>query len=380
MASNDVLTESDPLLQHIPQESELKSAVSSEVSDDCQISVFENSGGECPEPSLCLQVPSYVYIKLKSILSTKYFWKCLLLGQFISVLLCGTAVTSGLLSNDGVHTPTAQGFLNYVLLCLVFTVSLACRRGDRSLVYILKTSGWKYFIISVVDVEANYLVVKAYSYTTITSIQLLDCFSIVTVLVLSYFVLHVRYHFVNGVGVMTCILGLIALVITDTLTKNNKSEGSNQILGDVFCVSGAFLYGVSNVAEEYVVKNFDRTEFLAMLGLFGSLINGVQFVFLEKHEVENIDFSSYKIILYFAGFTICQFVLYACMTVVIQQTSATTVNISLLTADFYTLLFGLFLFKYQFHVLYFVSFAVILCGVAIYATKEPVRKREPVSK
>ena len=72
MASNDVLTESDPLLQHIPQESELKSAVSSEVSDDCQISVFENSGGECPEPSLCLQVPSYVYIKLKSILSTKY--------------------------------------------------------------------------------------------------------------------------------------------------------------------------------------------------------------------------------------------------------------------------------------------------------------------
>jgi solute carrier family 35 protein F1/2 len=57
------------------------------------------------------------------------------------------------------------------LLCLVFTVSLACRRGDRSLVYILKTSGWKYFIISVIDVEANYLVVKAYSYTTIISIQ-----------------------------------------------------------------------------------------------------------------------------------------------------------------------------------------------------------------
>jgi hypothetical protein len=48
------------------------------------------------------------------------------------------------------------------------------------------------------------------------------------------------------------------------------------IVFDVFCVSGAFLYGVSNVAEEYVVKNFDRTEFLAMLGLFGSLINGVQ--------------------------------------------------------------------------------------------------------
>ena len=50
----------------------------------------------------------------------------------------------------------------------------------------------------------------------------------------------------------------------------------NKILGDSLCVSGAFLYGVSNVAEEFVVKKFDRTEFLAMLGLFGSFINGVQ--------------------------------------------------------------------------------------------------------
>ena len=55
----------------------------------------------------------------------------------------------------------------------------------------------------------------------------------------------------------------------------------------------------------------------------------------------------YFTVLCLAGFTICQFALYACMTIVMQQTSATTVNISLLTADFYTLLFGLFLFKYQ---------------------------------
>lgn len=368
---NEQATDTDPLLKHLD---DVITIHAEHV--ECEISV-----NNPVKPGLCSEVSNYVYNKLKAIISTRYFWKCLLLGQFISVLLCGTAVTSGLLSDNGVHAPTAQSFLNYVLLCLVFTVSLACRGGDRSLWYILKTSGWKYFIISVADVEANYLVVKAYSYTTITSVQLLDCFSIVTVLVLSYCVLGVRYHFVNGVGVMTCVLGLIALVLTDTLTGNNIGGGSNKILGDVFCVCGAFLYGVSNVAEEFVVKTFDRTEFLAMLGLFGSLINGIQFAFLEKHEVENIDYSSYKIILFFVGFTICQFALYTCMTVVIQKTSATTVNISLLTADFYTLLFGLCLFKYQFHVLYFVSFFVILFGVAIYATKEPENKnKNPVSK
>jgi hypothetical protein len=64
-------TESDPLLQHVPQDNELKSTLGSVASDDCEISVLENTG-ECPEPSLCLQVPSYVYINLKSIISTKY--------------------------------------------------------------------------------------------------------------------------------------------------------------------------------------------------------------------------------------------------------------------------------------------------------------------
>ncbi|XP_071135082.1 solute carrier family 35 member F2-like isoform X1 [Mytilus edulis] len=376
MSSDVQETDTEPLLPH----HELTIGAS-------EISINDP---DSKKQNLCSQVYTFVCIKIKSILSTKYFWKCVLLGQFISLLLCGTAVTSGLLSRKGVHTPTAQSFLNYVLLCLIFTVSLACRRGDRSLVYILKTSGWKYFIISLADVEANYLVVKAYSYTTVTSVQLLDCFSIVTVLLLSYFVLRVRYHFVNGVGVVTCFLGLIALVLTDSLTGNNKDNdgASNKVLGDIFCAGGAFLYGVSNVAEEFVVKNFDRTEFLAMLGLFGSLINGVQFAVFERHEVESVDFYSAEIVICFVGFTICQFALYTCMTIVIQQTSATTVNISLLTADFYTLLLGLFLFKYQFHGLYFGSFAVILLGVAIYATKEPERKinepemtnKEPVTQ
>ena len=42
------------------------------------------------------------------------------------------------------------------------------------------------------------------------------------------------------------------------------------------CMGGAFLYGLSNVAEEYVVKTIDCVEYLAMIGLFGSVINGVQ--------------------------------------------------------------------------------------------------------
>ena len=67
----------------------------------------------------------------------------------------------------------AQSFLNYVLLCVVFTVMLACRQDSegRHLGIMLRQDGWKYAILGLIDVEANYLVVKAYTYTTITSIQ-----------------------------------------------------------------------------------------------------------------------------------------------------------------------------------------------------------------
>ena len=54
------------------------------------------------------------------------------------------------------------------------------------------------------------------------------------------------------------------------------SEGSNKVLGDLLCLGGAALYGVSNVGQEFVVRNFNRVEFLGMIGLFGSVINGVQ--------------------------------------------------------------------------------------------------------
>ena len=36
------------------------------------------------------------------------------------------------------------------------------------------------------------------------------------------------------------------------------------------------MYGVSNVAQEFVVKNFSRAEFLGMIGFFGSFISAIQ--------------------------------------------------------------------------------------------------------
>jgi solute carrier family 35 protein F1/2 len=58
--------------------------------------------------------------------------------------------------------------------------------------------------VSIADVEANYAVVRAYQYTNLTSIQLLDCCSIFGVMLLSRVFLRHRFrsiHFVVGLQV-----------------------------------------------------------------------------------------------------------------------------------------------------------------------------------
>lgn len=53
----------------------------------------------------------------------------------------------------------------------------------------------------------------------------------------------------------------------------------------------------------------------------------------------------------FAMYVLCMYALYSFMPVVVRMTSATAVNLSLLTADLFSLFCGLFLFRYTVSVL-----------------------------
>lgn len=55
--------------------------------------------------------------------------KTVAMGQVLSLLICGTAVSSQYLVQAGVETPMLQSFLNYVLLLLVYTTLLSTRKG-----------------------------------------------------------------------------------------------------------------------------------------------------------------------------------------------------------------------------------------------------------
>ncbi|CAB1352310.1 unnamed protein product [Coregonus sp. 'balchen'] len=260
----------------------------------------------------CARLRSY---ELKGVFTWRLL-KTIAMGQALSMLICGTAVSCQYLAEAGVETPMLQSFLNYVLLLLTYTASLSLRKGDGNILQILKTKWWRYLLMGLTDVEANYTVVKAYQFTTLTSIQLLDCFVIPVLMVLSWFFLKTRYRLVHFVAVAVCLLGV----------------ASDVLLGDGLVLVSAALYAVSNVCQEYTVKNLSRGEFLGMMGLFGTLISGIQLF----------------------------------MPLVVKMTSATAVNLSLLTADLFSLFCGIFLFHFVFSGLYIVSFVVITVGFVMF--------------
>jgi len=259
---------------------------------------------------------------------------------------------------------------------------------------------WKYVLLALIDVEANFLVVKSYEYTTYAMVTILDCFATPCVVILSFFILKTRYRPVHIIGVLLCLGGIAALVATEisyfeggggggevNTTGGGEGgeggEGSHGIagpqpaLGCSLCLAGAFLYAVSNVGQEKMVIDYHRYEFLAFLGLFGSVISGVQVAITEREALANMEVNLEAVGL-FAGFALAMFAFYSLTPILLEMAGAAFLNISLLTSDFLAIVVSVFLFHYVPTYSYYISFVATVGGLVVYNLR-PTRRRKAAS-
>ncbi|KAG6895856.1 hypothetical protein C0992_011995 [Termitomyces sp. T32_za158] len=136
------------------------------------------------------------------------------------------------------------------------------------------------FILAAFDVEGNFLVVKAYQYTDLLSCMLLDAWAIPVCMFVSWVYMRPRYHWTQILGVLICIAGLGLLVASDQLTDKDWTA-LDRAKGDGFMIAGATLYGLSNATEEFFVRKRPLYEVVGQLGMWGTLINGIQAAGLE---------------------------------------------------------------------------------------------------
>ncbi|KAJ6973251.1 hypothetical protein NC653_033550 [Populus alba x Populus x berolinensis] len=225
---------------------------------------------------------------------------------------------------------------------------------------------WYYYaILSLVDVEANFLVVKAYQYTPITSVMLLDCWSIPCVMVLTWFFLSTKYRFKKIAGVVVCVAGLVMVVFSD-VHAGDRSGGSNPRKGDALVIVGATLYAISNVSEEFLVKNADRVELMSLLGFFGAIISAIQISILERNEVKSIHWSAGAALPFF-GFAVAMFLLYSLVPILLKISGSTMLNLSLLTSDMWAVVISIFAYHEKVDWMYFLAFTAVAVGLVVYS-------------
>ncbi|KAK9461860.1 uncharacterized protein V1516DRAFT_673178 [Lipomyces oligophaga] len=295
---------------------------------------------------------------------TWHFWIILIHGQILSLCIVATNTFTTFLTNDGNDIPAFQTFFNYVILNLIFTPYTIYRYGFKKFAMLFVKDSWKYFILSFADVEGNYFVVKAYQYTNLLSAELLDNWTIAAVVILSFIFLKVRYHWSQILGIITCIAGIVLVIISDLLTDKNY-EAVDMVKGDLFVLLGATCYGVSNTLEEFLVSKRPIYEVLSQMGLYGMVINGVQAAIFERESIREAQWGS-KMGGWFAGYTLCLLVLYMTAPILFRMSSAAFYNLSILTSDFWGLLIGIKVFGYYVYWLYPVGFVFTVSGMIVY--------------
>ncbi len=71
-------------------------------------------------------------------------------------------------------------------------------------------------------------------------------------------------------------------------------------------------------------------------------------------------------------YAITQVAFYVLSTFVIKWSSATFLNLSLLSADVYTLIVGIYFLRVRFQALYFLSYALVMFGVTTFSIKPTI--------
>ncbi|KAI9303193.1 hypothetical protein BJ944DRAFT_165874 [Cunninghamella echinulata] len=298
-------------------------------------------------------------------LKDRSFWKVLLLGQLLSLCITGTTVATNKLSREyNISIPSTQTFFVYAILAIVYNVYALYKRGIKGWLLQFWRRGIFYFFLGLVDVGGNYFIVKAYAYTNMLSAMLLDSWSTPVCMLLTFVFLKVRFRWVQYLGVFIALIGMGMLVGSDALNGLDY-YAADAVKGDLFCLLGATLYGVSNVTEEILARKHPLYEVIGMFTFFATFINLILLLALERSELSQLS-NQPEAIGMIVVYTVCMFVLYSLAPVLFRLGSAVLYNISLLTSDFYGLIFGLGLFGYKVNAMYPFAYVIILVGILIY--------------
>ena len=320
--------------------------------------------------------------KIKSFVTSEAIWR----GQLVSALVAGTGMFATVLSdqNPTANFPLLMLFFNYLFVAFYIFIKYYLNDNHphhdyKKILFDWKLENplWMYSLAAFLDVEANFFVTTAYNYTSITSIMLLDCFTIPCVILLSKIFLDAKYTYTHYAGTMLSLSGLAVIIVVDA---SNSSHFDNALLGDVFVMIGATFYACSNVLQEGIVKSggTEREEYLFMMPSLGCGLAFIQGMIIDYPAMQRVSWSP-LVFGCITGFVVCLSMFYVQTSLVLKAADSALFNLSLLSSDVYAVIFSWLITGHLVSWLYFLAFGLVAAGIWLYHTAPTPTPAEEVA-
>ena len=238
----------------------------------------------------------------------------------------------------------------------------------------------RYALLAFIDTQANYWIVKAFRYTSLTSVTLLDCAAVPFSMALSVAILGSSYSRAHIAGGALSFGGLALLVLTDT-ESGGGSGGSNPPLGDFMVIVAAALYASSNVLQERaLLEGASTSEVLAAIGGIGAVISGLQCAVFELKDLSKVGYAAgAEGFLELAAFAASLFAMYSLVPEVLRRSGSAAFNVGMLSSDLWAVLARVVFFA-GFTAASFASFAasfvLVAFGTVVFASAgDPLQVR-----
>lgn len=328
--------------------------------------------GETDESSIVSSCTSTVGDALHKTIA---HWKILCLGQVLSLIQSSSgAFASEYKLSCSLSTPLLLLALMYLLLSAhFFSLVVQYMRGEKKadgnntsndklsaggglddqyrfpLTKMPLKGPWRlYFLCTVLNVESSFFLVRAYRYTSITSIALLTSLSIPGAMVASKMFLKSNYSASHVVGASICILGVVLNIFSDFEddTKGQDVNYPDKALGDILAAIGGILVGVNDSVVEVCVKKYDQWEYLGLMGFFGVFLCVFQMYLFEIEDVIQLFDGTSECGPKVSSTLIILFIVSAYLKEIgdsyfLRVSEAALLNMCLLTVDFYSALFSI---------------------------------------
>ncbi|KAJ0183427.1 hypothetical protein K1T71_001403 [Dendrolimus kikuchii] len=162
-------------------------------------------------------------------------------------------------------------------------------------------------------------------------------------------------------------MAVVCVVWADV--EGAPTDGKNQLVGDMLCLGGSLLFAVVTVLQEMMLKFHCCSDYLAILGFIGSIVACTQTFFLDFGELMTFNWYESETIIQLGSYCSVQTIFQILQCFMLKDAGAIILHLSFLSADYYTLIAGMFIFQFKFHGLYFLSYFLAMVGVFLFSSR-----------